>query len=173
MGRLRVIWCQIQRFMGPVGSCWSSIDYVLVHIGFMGSCKLSSLNSHWVGRHPTVLHEWLWDSVGATHGCPMMYRLEDLNYGTVGLARLFNSHQELCPLVVPVWPTCVMLWGCYLVRCILIRISMTPYDMGEACSLCSNVEVQTPLCSSENYVNDIATWWSRIWWQNLLIELKW
>jgi hypothetical protein len=35
--------------------------------------------------------------------------------------------------------------SCYhvisLARCILIRISLTPLDMGEACSLCPNVEV--------------------------------
>jgi hypothetical protein len=28
-----------------------------------------------------------------------------------------------------------------LARCIFIRISMAPSDMGEACSLCANVEV--------------------------------
>jgi hypothetical protein len=50
-----------------------------------------------------------------------------------------------------------------LARCILIRISVTPSDMGEALSLCSNVEIQTPLYLYEKYVNDMTTWWSRKW----------
>jgi hypothetical protein len=55
----------------------------------------------------------------------------------VDLAQLFNSHRERWPLILPSWLTCVVLPG-YI---ILIQISTTLSDMGEACSLCSNVEV--------------------------------
>jgi hypothetical protein len=32
-----------------VGPCGTSIDYVLMHTGFMGSCKLSSFGGHRAG----------------------------------------------------------------------------------------------------------------------------
>jgi hypothetical protein len=32
-----------------VGPCGTSIDYVLTHMGFMGSHKLSNIDSHRVG----------------------------------------------------------------------------------------------------------------------------
>jgi hypothetical protein len=34
----------------------TSIDYVLAHMGFMGSCKLSSFDGRRVGRYLTSLH---------------------------------------------------------------------------------------------------------------------
>jgi hypothetical protein len=49
---------------------------------------------------PPYLMDVQWDSVGATHGCPSRYRVEDLYYGKVGLARLFDSYRELWPPVV-------------------------------------------------------------------------
>jgi hypothetical protein len=40
------------------------------------------------------------------------------------------------------WLTCVVLLGYFsLARRLLIQIPVTPLDMGEACSLSSNVEV--------------------------------
>jgi hypothetical protein len=42
-----------------------------------------------------------------------------------------------------------------LARCILIRISMTPLDMGEACSLFSNVVMELHYCGYENDDDDI------------------
>jgi hypothetical protein len=42
--------------------------------------------------------------------------------------------------VIPVWFTCIVLSGYFPLQG-LIRISMTPSDMGEACSLRLNVEV--------------------------------
>jgi hypothetical protein len=39
--------------------------------------------------------------------------MEDMHWGKVGLARLFDSRRELLPLVVPPWPTCVVLLGYY------------------------------------------------------------
>jgi hypothetical protein len=37
--------------------------------------------------------------------------MEDLHYGTVGPARLFDSCHETWSLVLPSWLTCVMLSG--------------------------------------------------------------
>jgi hypothetical protein len=39
--------------LGPVAT---SIHYVLAHMGFMGSDKLSSFDNHRVGRYLTSLH---------------------------------------------------------------------------------------------------------------------
>jgi hypothetical protein len=65
------------------------------------------------------------------------------HYGEVGPdpTRLFNTHHEGWSLMLPPWLTCVVLSGYFPARCILIQISTTPSDMGETCSLCSNVEV--------------------------------
>jgi hypothetical protein len=66
MKRMRVIFFHIQSSEGgsprphqlridhlsPV----SKIDYVLMHIEFMGSHKLSNFDGHGVGRHPTILN---------------------------------------------------------------------------------------------------------------------
>jgi hypothetical protein len=58
----------------------------------------------------------------------------------VGPAQLFDSHHERWPLVLPSRHVCRV---ARLIPCkvILLRISATPLDMGEACSLCSNIEV--------------------------------
>jgi hypothetical protein len=37
--------------------------------------------------------------------------VEDVHQGKVGPARLFDSRRELLPLMVSVWPMCVMLSG--------------------------------------------------------------
>jgi hypothetical protein len=57
----------------------------------------------------------------------------------VGPAQFFDSHRERWPLMLSSWHVCRV---ARLIPCkvILIRISVTPSDMGEACSLCSNVE---------------------------------
>jgi hypothetical protein len=66
MGRLRVVYFHVWSFKGgtprlcrlrtdrlaPV----NKIDYVLAHMRFMGSRKLSSFNGRWVGWHPTILN---------------------------------------------------------------------------------------------------------------------
>jgi hypothetical protein len=39
--------------------------------------------------------------------------------------------------------------------CILIQISATPSDMGETCSLCSNVVMELHYGCYENYEDDI------------------
>jgi hypothetical protein len=39
-----------------VGAPVASIDYVLMHMGYMGPLKPSSFDSHRVGRYLTLLH---------------------------------------------------------------------------------------------------------------------
>jgi hypothetical protein len=58
----------------------------------------------------------------------------------VGPAQLFDSHHERWSLVLPLWH---MYHVASLIPCkvILIQISTTPSDMGEAYSLCLNIEV--------------------------------
>jgi hypothetical protein len=65
-GRLRVDCCHSWSFEG--GSPYlcrlrtdrlapvNKIDYVLAHMGFMGSRKLSGFDGRGVVRHPTILH---------------------------------------------------------------------------------------------------------------------
>jgi hypothetical protein len=65
MGRVRVVCFYIQSSEG--GSPYlcrlrtdrlalvSKFDYLLTHIGFIGSRKLRSSDGHRVGRHPTML----------------------------------------------------------------------------------------------------------------------
>jgi hypothetical protein len=71
---------------------------------------------------------------------PLRFLQGRRHQGTVGLAQLFVSHHERWSLVLSSWHVChvVRLIPC---KVILIRISATPSDMGEACSLCLNVEV--------------------------------
>jgi hypothetical protein len=47
---------------------------------------------------------------------PSRFSRRGRHYGTVGLARLFDSHRERWPLVLILWLMCVMLPGCYLTR---------------------------------------------------------
>jgi hypothetical protein len=57
---------------------------------------------------------------------------------------------------MPVWFTCIVLSGYFSYKVtILIRITTTPSDMGEACSLLSLCRNAIPLCSHESfgYVN--------------------
>jgi hypothetical protein len=93
-----------------------------------------------------------WDSVWATHGCLSMLSRgrHALGWGRTrpdslivivksGLSwRLHGSRVSCCQVIS-------------LTRCILIRISTTPLDMGEACSLCSNVVMELHYCWYENY----------------------
>jgi hypothetical protein len=128
MGRLRVVWCQIQSSKVVAPPCvdwgpivwprWTRLSCVLTHIGFVGSRKLSSFNGRWVGWHPTVLHRWHWDSVRATHGLPgeVFTWMMTLWYSGPGPARLFDSQCERWPLVLPVWFTCVVLSGYFPCR---------------------------------------------------------
>jgi hypothetical protein len=57
---------------------------------------------------------------------------------------------------MPVWFSCVVLLGYFPCKVIiLIQISATPSDMGEACLLLSFCRNAIPLCSHESfgYVN--------------------
>jgi hypothetical protein len=141
------------------------------HWLYTGACeiygfrKLSSFDGHWVGRYLTSLHGCI---MGWCSGHPLM-PIEVILWKTAlgwgrTRSRLFDSHQERWSLVLSSWLTCVVLSDYFLAWYIMIRIFTTPSDMGEACSLCPNVEVQTPLWSYENYINDMTTRSSRIWW---------
>jgi hypothetical protein len=162
MGRLRVVWCQIRSSKVVAPACvdwgpivwprWTRLSCILTHMGFMGSRKLSSFDGRWVGRHPTVLHWWHCDSVRATHRLPRRgFRVED---GTRVRWVWLDS------LIVNVkggysWYLCGSRVSCCqvisLVRWLLIRISVTPSDMGEACSLLSFYRSAITLCSYESY----------------------
>jgi hypothetical protein len=123
MRRLRVVWCQIRSSKVVAPACidwglivwprWTRLSFVLMNTGFMGSHKLSSFDVRWIGWHSTVLHEWHWDSVHATHGLPgeVFTWKTILGYGGPGPARLFDSQCERWPLMIPVWFTCVVLSG--------------------------------------------------------------
>jgi hypothetical protein len=83
-----------------------------------------------------------WDSVRATHGLPG----EVLAWKTT-LGRGSTRPDSLI-VIVKGGHSCCLHGSCVsccqiisLARCILIRISVTPSEMGEACSLCPNVEV--------------------------------
>jgi hypothetical protein len=74
--------CQLRTT--SVGPCGTSIDYVLMHTRFMGYHKLSSFDSHRVGRYltlPTVMY------IGTVYGPPMdsleRYRVEYVHKGKV------------------------------------------------------------------------------------------
>jgi hypothetical protein len=96
----------------------SKIDYILMHMEFMGSHKLSSFNGHRVGWSlisPVVMY------TGIVYGPPMDIPAcgimwEMCTRERCNLIRLFDCFHELWPLVVPSWLTCVMLSGCYLAR---------------------------------------------------------
>jgi hypothetical protein len=169
MGRVRVVYFHIRNSEGgsphlcrlrtaSVEPCGTSIDYVLAHTEFIGSHKLSSFDGCWVGRHSTILHS----GIGIVWGPPT-----DAHWGIAWKTCTRVWWARLDSLIVIM--NCGLSWclhgsrvSCYQVifhvKGILILISMTPSDMGESCSLCSNIEVQTPVCSYENYVNDMTTW---------------
>jgi hypothetical protein len=119
-----------------------ALSCVLTHTGFMGSRKFSNVDGRWVGWHPTVLHGWHWDSVQATHGLPVEVFAWKMVLG--------YRWAQLDSLIVNVkgghsWYLCGSCVSCCqvisLAKWLLIRISATPSDMGEACWMCTNVEV--------------------------------
>jgi hypothetical protein len=136
----------------PVGPWGISIDYVLAHMGFMGSRKLSTFDGRWVGWYPTLLNEC---TLGLCMGHPRMpievsHGRHELRWGRIqtdslivivkgGHSRcLCDSHVSCCQVI-------------FLAMCILIRISEAPSDMGEACSQCLNVVMELHYCWYENY----------------------
>jgi hypothetical protein len=88
-----------------------ALSCVLTHTGFMGSHKLSSVDDRWVGRHPTVLHGWHWNSVRVTHRLPgeVFAWKTALGYGGPGWT-LWYSMQK-----VATRDTCVV-HVCHVVR---------------------------------------------------------
>jgi hypothetical protein len=118
-----------------------ALSCVLAHTRFMEFHKLSSFDGHWVGRHPTVLHRWYWDSVRATHGLPNEVFVWKMILGYSGpdltLWYLLRKVVTRDAFVVHVCRVARLI-SC---KVILIWISVTPSDMGGVCLLCSNVEV--------------------------------
>jgi hypothetical protein len=121
----------------------TSIDYVLTHMRFMRSHKFSSFDGRWVGWYPTIPLGYIRDSVSATHGCPLRYRVEHMHYGKVGPAWLFDSHHELWPPMVSLWTMCVVLLGFF--PCKVVNWFESPWHHQKwvmARSLRSNVVIQ-------------------------------
>jgi hypothetical protein len=96
-----------------VGPPATSIDPLLTHMGYMGPCKPSSFDGHWVGRYLTSLHGCL-EGIGvwATHGLPgeVFTSKTALGWGRIW-SLLFDSHRKRWSLMLPSWLTCVMLSG--------------------------------------------------------------
>jgi hypothetical protein len=148
-----------------VGPCVTSIDYVLAHTGFMGSCKLSSFDSHWVGWYltsPVVMY------TGIVYGPPMDSPVCGITWKTCTRERwdptqLFDRCRKLW-LHVGSWRPCICVLPGYPLQGVYwFESPWHPQIWVMAWSLCPNVEVQTPLCLYENYVNDMTTWLLRKW----------
>jgi hypothetical protein len=122
MGRLRGLMSDSDLRGGSPRPCrlrtdrlalMSKFDCVLTHTRYMGSRKLSSFDGHRVGRSltsPVVMY------TGIVYGPPMDNPACGIAWKTYTRemcdpTRLFDRCRELWPLVVPSWPTCVMLSG--------------------------------------------------------------
>jgi hypothetical protein len=85
-------------------------DYVLTHTRFMGSCKLTSFNGHWVGQYTSPLLMY----TGIVYGPPTDSPECGIAWKTCTSERwdpsqLFDCCHELWPLVESSWLTCVVL----------------------------------------------------------------
>jgi hypothetical protein len=113
-----------------------------MHTRFMGPRKLSNLTvveldnnlPHFMGVH--------WDSVQVTHRLP----IEVFTWKTaLGWGRIRPDSLIVNANGGHSWYLCGSRVSCcqviFLTMWLLIRISMTPSGMGDACSLCTNVEV--------------------------------
>jgi hypothetical protein len=139
-----------------VGPCVSSIDYVLSHIGFMGSHKLSSFDGHRVGWYltsPIVIYTEI--VYGPSTDSPMCHitwktcpTLWSLSWT---VARLFDRCHELWPHVESGRPHVCHVARLSLARCLLIQISVTPTDMGDGLIIVCKYSNGTSLCWYENY----------------------
>jgi hypothetical protein len=98
------------------------------------------------------------DSVGATHGCSLRYRVEDLHLGEVGTTWLFDSHHELWLLAVSLWLSSVMLLGFTHAWLYTNQISVTPSEMGDGL---------LAMFKRRNF-NFIMLWWELYGWWWLL-----
>jgi hypothetical protein len=107
----------------------SKFDYVLTHMRFMGSCKLSSFDGHRVGWSLTS-HAVMY--TGIVYGPPMDSLACGIMWKTCtrercDLTRLFDRCHN-----------CGHSWCCRgfsLARCKLIQISTKPSNMGDTCLL--------------------------------------
>jgi hypothetical protein len=105
-----------------------------------------------------ALHKILRPATMTAHQCTLaahpLYALR-LCPGGLGPTRLFDSRNELWPLVVSSWATCVMLLGYFTCK-VYIHLNLCNtlgYGWGLLSMFkCSNA---TPLCCYENYEEDI------------------
>jgi hypothetical protein len=150
-GSPRMCWLRI----ASVRHWGININYVLAHTGLWGPTNLVALTVAELDDTPPYLTDVQWDSVGAPTDAHqgtawktctrvrwawLNSLIVVMNYGHSWCLR---GSRVLCCQVIS------------LVRCILIRIFMTPSDMGKACSLCSNVVMELHYCWFENYVDDV------------------
>jgi hypothetical protein len=150
--RLRVVYFHIRRFEGDnhrlcwlrtvsVGPCCNKHWVVYWHIrDLWGPTNLVALMVAELNDTPLYFMDDIGIELGPPTDYPSRFSRGRRHYGTVGSAQLFDSHHERWPLVC-LHGSRVVLPGWYLARWLLIQISAIPSDMGEACSLCSNVEV--------------------------------
>jgi hypothetical protein len=101
--------CQLKTV--SVGPFETSIDYVLMHAGFMGSRKLSSFHGRRVGRYiisPIVMYtEIVYGPPTDSPKCSIVWKT--CTRERWDLTRLLERCHELWPLVMPSWLTCVVL----------------------------------------------------------------
>jgi hypothetical protein len=148
MEKLRVVWCQIQRSKVVASACvdwgpivwprWTRLSCVLTHMRFMGSHKLSSLT---IIELVDILPRFT-DDIGIVFGPPMDYPSRfsrgRWHKSEVGPApTLWQSMGKMVTCDTCVVHVCHGIRLFSLARWLLIRISVTPSNMGEACSLLS------------------------------------
>jgi hypothetical protein len=170
MGRLRVVWCQIQSSKVVAPTCvdwgtivwprWTRLSCVLMQMGFMGSHKLSSLTV--LELDDTLPH--FTDDIGIVFGPPTDYPSRFSHgrrySGEVGPGlNLWQSMWKVATRGTCVVHVCRVVKLFSLARWLLIRISLTPSDMGEACSLLSLCRSAISWGSYEIMVMLIMTTW--------------
>jgi hypothetical protein len=102
-----------------------------------------------------------WDSVQTTHGLHVEVFMCKTTVGRGSTrSRLFDSHRERWPLVVPSWLTCVVLLGYFHCK-VYIDLSLCD-TLGHGVMLvhcCHSIDVSISLCSYEiyDYVDNMTT----------------
>jgi hypothetical protein len=125
----------------------NTIDYVLAHTRFMGASTVAELDDI-LSRFTDVQ----WGHVRTTHGIP----IEVLTWKmTLGRGRIWPNSLIVIAKGGHSCCLCGSRVSCYqvisLTRCILIRISVTPSDMGDAWLLLLFCRSAILLCSYEIY----------------------
>jgi hypothetical protein len=149
-GNPRPWWLRIDH-LAPV----SKFDYVLVHMWFMMSHKLSNFDGHRVGwslTYPVVMY------TGIVYGPPTDSPACGIMWKTCTRkrwdpARLFDHCCKVWPLMVPSWLTCVVLSGYLPCKDLNWFKSLRNPRIWVILAYCSHfIEVSFHLCSYEIYV---------------------